>query len=66
VRMTKHYLSTVPVEAAAPDPVTAAANRCSPDLLSTLVALASFMRLSLLKAAHAVVSSAAYRKSGSG
>ena len=30
-----------------------------------LVALAKFMRLSLMKAAHAVVSGAAYRKSGS-
>jgi len=38
--MTKHYLSTVPFEAAAPAPVTAAAQRvASPDFLSTLVAL---------------------------
>jgi hypothetical protein len=36
-----------------------------PDFLWSLVALANFMRLSLKKAAHAVVSSAAYRKSGS-
>ena len=35
-----------------------------PDFLWSLVALASLMRLSLLKAAHAVVSGAAYRKSG--
>ena len=35
----------------------------SPDFLWSLVALASLMRLSLLKAAHAVMSSAAYRKS---
>jgi hypothetical protein len=32
--------------------------------LRSFVALAKFMRLSLVKAAHAVVSSAAYRKSG--
>jgi hypothetical protein len=37
----------------------------TPDFLSSLLALAHFMRLSLLKAAHAVVSGAAYRKSGS-
>src|SRR5277367_3420670 len=36
-----------------------------PDFLWSLVALAKLMRLSLLKAAHAVVSGAAYRKSGS-
>jgi hypothetical protein len=36
-----------------------------PDFLWSLVALANFMRLSLLKAAHAVMSGAAYRKSGS-
>ena len=35
-----------------------------PDFLWSLVELANFMRLSLLKAAHAVVSGAAYRKSG--
>jgi hypothetical protein len=55
------------VEAAAPGPVTAAAQRVAPpDFLWSLVTLATFMRLSLLKAAHAVVPSAAYRKSGSG
>ena len=37
----------------------------SPDFLWTLVALANFMRLSLLKAAHAVLDGATYRKSGS-
>jgi hypothetical protein len=37
----------------------------SPDFLRSLVALAHLMRLSLLKAAHAVMSGAAYRKSGS-
>jgi hypothetical protein len=36
-----------------------------PDFLWSLVALAHLMRLSLLKAAHAVISGAAYRKSGS-
>jgi hypothetical protein len=36
----------------------------SPDFLSRLLALAKFMRLSLLKAAQAVVFSAACRKSG--
>ncbi len=36
-----------------------------PDFLWSLVALANLMRLSLLKAAHAVLSGAAYRKSGS-
>jgi hypothetical protein len=36
-----------------------------PDFLWSLVALANFVRLSLLKAAHAVMSGAAYRKSGS-
>jgi hypothetical protein len=36
-----------------------------PDFLWSLVALAHLMRLSLLKAAHAVMSGAAYRKSGS-
>jgi folate-binding protein YgfZ len=36
-----------------------------PDFLWRLLALAKFMRLSLMKAAHAVISSAAYRKSGS-
>jgi hypothetical protein len=36
-----------------------------PDFLWSLVALAHLMRLSLLKAAHAVVSGAAYRKFGS-
>jgi hypothetical protein len=36
-----------------------------PDFLWSLVALANLMRLSLLKAAHAVMSGAAYRKSGS-
>jgi hypothetical protein len=36
-----------------------------PDFLWSLVALANFTRLSLLKAAHAVMSGAAYRKSGS-
>ena len=35
-----------------------------PDFLWSLSALAKFMRLSLMKAAHAVVSGAAYRKSG--
>jgi hypothetical protein len=34
-----------------------------PDFLSTLAALASFMRLSLTKAAHAVLGGATYRKS---
>jgi hypothetical protein len=37
-----------------------------PDFLWILVALANFMRLSLLKAAHAVLDGATYRKSGSG
>ena len=37
-----------------------------PDFLWSLLALAHFMRLSLTKAAHAVVSSAACRKSGEG
>jgi hypothetical protein len=56
-------------------PDTPPAERCSleqklwvglpPDFLCSLVALAHLMRLSLLKAAHAVVSGAAYRKSGS-
>jgi hypothetical protein len=32
---------------------------CSPDFLSRLVALSSFMRLSVKKAAHAVLSDAA-------
>ena len=36
-----------------------------PDFLLSSMALANSMRLSLKKAAHAVVSSAAYRKSGS-
>jgi hypothetical protein len=36
-----------------------------PDFLCSLVAPAHFMRLSLKKAAYAVASSAAYRKSGS-
>ena len=36
----------------------------SQDFLWRWLALAKFMRLSLMKAAHAVVSSAAYRKSG--
>jgi hypothetical protein len=36
-----------------------------PDFPWRLLALAKFMRLSLTKAAHAVLSSAAYRKSGS-
>jgi hypothetical protein len=36
-----------------------------PDFLWSLVALANLMQLSLLKAAHAVMSGAAYRKSGS-
>jgi len=36
-----------------------------PDFLWSWLALMHFMRLSLMKAAHAVVSSAAYRKSGS-
>ncbi len=36
-----------------------------PDFLWGLVALANLMRFSLLKAAHAVMSGAAYRKSGS-
>jgi hypothetical protein len=35
-----------------------------PDFLWNWWALMNFMRLSLMKAAHAVVSSAAYRKSG--
>jgi hypothetical protein len=35
-----------------------------PDFLSSLVALANFMRLSLQKAAHANLSGAACRKSG--
>ena len=34
----------------------------TPDFLSSLVALASFMRLSLLKGAHAVLSSAAWQE----
>src|ERR1700677_2862969 len=38
---------------------------CPPDFLWSWLALMHFMRLSLMKAAHAVVSSAAYRKSGS-
>ncbi len=36
-----------------------------PDFLSSLLALANFMRLSLLKAAHSDLFGAAYRKSGS-
>ena len=36
----------------------------TPDFLWNLVASASFMRLSLLKGAHAALSSAACRKSG--
>jgi hypothetical protein len=36
-----------------------------PDFLWGWMALTKFMRLSVKKAAHAVVSSAAYRKSGS-
>jgi hypothetical protein len=36
-----------------------------PDFLSSLVALANFMRLSLQKAAHANLADAACRKSGS-
>jgi hypothetical protein len=39
--------------------------KASPDFLWSLLALANLMRLSLLKAAHAVMSGAAYRKSGS-
>jgi hypothetical protein len=35
------------------------------DFLWSLLALATFLRLSLMKAAHAVVASAAYRKSRS-
>jgi hypothetical protein len=35
-----------------------------PDFLWSLLALANLMRLSLLKAAHAVMSGAVYRKSG--
>jgi hypothetical protein len=34
----------------------------TPDFLLVLVALANFMRLSLLKAAHAVLSSAAWQE----
>jgi hypothetical protein len=34
----------------------------APDFLSNLVALAIFMRLSLLKGAHAVLSSAAWQE----
>jgi hypothetical protein len=37
----------------------------SPDFLWTLAALANIMRLSLRKAAHAVLDGALYRKSGS-
>jgi hypothetical protein len=49
------------------DPLaTAIEKRLPPDFLRSLGALARFMRLSLLKAAHAVLSSAACRKSGSG
>jgi hypothetical protein len=40
--------------------------RLPPDFLSGLVASVNLMRLSLLKAAHAVVDGATYRKSGSG
>ena len=36
----------------------------SPDFLWSWLALMHFMRLSLMKAAYAAVSSAAYRKSG--
>ena len=36
----------------------------SPDFLWNWLALMHFMRLSLMKAAYAAVSSAAYRKSG--
>jgi hypothetical protein len=36
-----------------------------PEFLSSWLALGKFMRLSSMKAAHAVLSSAAYRKSGS-
>jgi hypothetical protein len=40
-------------------------NRCVPPVfLLSFVALAEFMRLSFVKAAHAVVSSVTYRKSG--
>ena len=35
-----------------------------PDFLSSMLALANFMRLSVMKAAHAAMSSAASRKSG--
>jgi hypothetical protein len=37
-----------------------------PDFLWSLAALANLKRLSLLKAAHAVMDRATYRKSGSG
>ena len=37
-----------------------------PDFLWSLLALANLMRLSLLKAAHAVMDGATYRKSGPG
>jgi folate-binding protein YgfZ len=40
-------------------------SRLGPDFLRSWLALAKFMRLSLMKAAHMVISSAAYRKSGS-
>jgi hypothetical protein len=47
-----------------PEEVLSVLLRERPDFLWTLAALASFMRLSLLKAAHAVLDGATYRKSG--
>jgi hypothetical protein len=38
----------------------------APDFLWCLMALAKFMRLSLQKGAHAALSGATYRKSGTG
>jgi hypothetical protein len=37
-----------------------------PDFLWSLLALANLMRLSLAKAAHAIMNGSTYRKSGSG
>jgi uncharacterized membrane protein len=45
--------------------MTDPAEMIPPDFLCSLVAPARFLRLSLTKAAYAVASSAAYRKSGS-
>jgi hypothetical protein len=44
--------------------VTTVLGSAAPDFLGDCLALAKFMRLSLMKAAHAVLSSGAYRESG--